>query len=250
MRNNVLQVFIIGLVLIGISGSAQADPITNRITIYPNQVPDEEEPRGNIGDAPGGFGTSSWQGPAGGAGHKSNWHARYNADGDYLSALFPDDVADLRISDLASISYYTKRPSGTLSGRDWWIQIYTRPQNEGDWYHDRFINNYNDHTETSDWTQYSTGSGMTFNSNGLGGTGEMSLTAFKTDFGNELIEMISVQTDSGWNGFDGYMDGLEITLMNGNVGQVDFAAVPAPGTILLFGSGLLWFGRRKSTKKS
>ena len=194
---------------------------TTTIQAFPIQVPDEELPRGNVGDAPAGFEPNSWQGPFSG---KSNWHARYLADGDYLSALFPADAATLTVGDLASISYFTKRPTGTAAGRDWWVQIYTRPTGSGDkasWYHDRFINNYASHTAIGTWTQYSTSSGMTFQSNGLGGP-VMNLATFIAAHGSELIEMISVQTNSAWNGFDGYMDGLEVALTNGEVGRVDF----------------------------
>ncbi len=195
---------------------------TTTIQALPIQVPDEELPRGNVGDAPAGFGPDSWQGPFVG---KSNWHARYLADGDYLSAIFPADAATLTVADLASVSYFTKRPTGTSAGRDWWIQIYTRPTGSGDnasWYHDRFINNYATHTDIGAWTQYSTSGAMTFQSNGLGGPVE-NFATFVANHGSELIEMISVQTNSGWNGFDGYMDGLEVVLTDGAIGRVDFA---------------------------
>lgn len=70
---------------------------------------------------------------------------------------------------------------------------------------------------------------MTFNENSCVGSGELTLEEMQTTYGTELVEMFSVQTNSGWNGFDGYMDGLEITLINGNVGQVNF--VPEPTTV-------------------
>ncbi len=201
---------------------AVSQAATTTIQVLPVQVPDEEWPRGNVGDAPTGFGLDSWQGPFVG---KSNWHARYLADGDSLSALFPADAATLTVADLASISYFTKRPTGTPAGRDWWIQVYTRPTGSGDkagWYHDRYINNYASHTSIDAWTQYSTSGAMTFQSNGWGGPVE-DLPTFIANHGSELIEMISVQTNSGWNGFDGYMDGLEIVLTNSEVGRVNFA---------------------------
>ncbi len=203
-------------ICMGLSLAVAAQAATTTIQIYPNNVPDESWPRVNPGDAPAGFGPNSWQGPATG---KSNWHARYLSDGDSLSALFPVDAATLTINDLASISYFTKRPAGTPAGRDWWITIYTRPLGPGmgdasSWYHAKFTNNYGSHTETDAWTQYSTDSGMTFNG--------MTLAALQGAAGGQLIEAITIQTNSGWNGFDGYVDGLEITLMNGNVGKVNF----------------------------
>ncbi|MBP1779485.1 MAG: hypothetical protein H6Q86_5496, partial [candidate division NC10 bacterium] len=177
---------------------------TTTIEVAPCEVPDEQPPRINSGDFPAGFGPDSWQGPATG---KSNWHAAYIADGDKLSALFPDDAATFKISDLASISYFTKRPVGTPAGRDWWVMIYTRPTGSGDcsWYKNRFINNYNDHTNEGSWTQYSTdGGAMTFNKNACGVGGEQTLTELITNHGTELIGAISIQTDSSWPGFDGY----------------------------------------------
>lgn len=223
--------------------SASAQAVTIQIDVQPGDVPDETEPRVNIGDAPSGYGPDSWQGPATG---KTNWHARYIADGDALSDLFPADVATMSIADLDEISYFTNRPSGTPAGRDWWIQIYTRKTGSGDdasWYHRRYINNYNDHTNIGNWTQYSTSGSMTFNRNSGAGGPEQTLAQLIAADGSDLIEMISVQTDSGWNGFDGYMDGLEITLTNGNVGQVNF--VPEPMTMALLGLGGLGLMRRK-----
>ncbi len=153
MKSRVTHRFSIFLLVIFCAGALAA--ATNTIYVSPDQVPDEQLPRLNVGDAPPGFGSSSWQGPATG---KSNWHARYLADGDALSLLFPADAPTLTINDLQEISYYTKRPAATPAGRDWWVQIYTRPTGSGDaagWYHDKFINNYNDHTATGSWTQYS-----------------------------------------------------------------------------------------------
>lgn len=209
--------------LVGVFGK------TLTLDVAPSDVPDEQPPRVNAGDAPLGFGPDSWQGPTTG---KSNWHARYLADGNALSKLFPTDAANLKISDIASISYFTNRPTGTPAGRDWWIQIYTRPTGSGDkssWYHDRFINNYASHASLDIWSQYSTVDGMTFQSNGWGGP-VLNFSAFVTAYGSQLVEMISVQTDSGWSGFDGYIDGLEIRLVNGNLARVNFGALTAGPT--------------------
>jgi hypothetical protein len=69
---------------------------------------------------------------------------------------------------------------------------------------------------------------MTFQSNGWGGP-VMDLATFISTHGSELIEMISVQTDSGWGGFDGYLDGLEVSLTNGKLGRVNFGHIPTCG---------------------
>lgn len=229
--------------MLPMGASVMAGTVT--LDVNPSMIPDETAPRVNAGDAPTGYGPDSWQGPATG---KTNWHARYIDDGDYLSVLFPSDAATMTVADLAEISYVTKRPTGTPAGRDWWIQIYTRPTGSGDkaaWYHDRYINNYNAHTNIGDWTEYSTDSGaMTFHSNGLGVVGESTLAQLIAAVGSEEVMMISIQTDSGWNGFDGYIDGLEITLNNGNVGKVNL--VPEPASLALMGlGGLVTLKRRR-----
>ncbi|MCO6046126.1 PEP-CTERM sorting domain-containing protein [Aeoliella sp. ICT_H6.2] len=227
---------------------AHANTMSTMVTIdvLPNTVPDEELPRNHLGDAPIGLGPDSWQGPATG---KSNWHARFQADGDYLTTLFPDEAATMTINDIANISYYTKRPTGTPAGRDWWIQIYTRPDGVDDtagWYGYKVTNNYHDHTDIGNWVEYSTFSDMTFSGGPL--VGENTLAEMQSDIGSELVEMISVQTDSGWNGFDGYIDGLRIELQSGSVGIVNFQAVPEPASIALVGvaavAGLAIYRRR------
>ena len=218
----------------------------------PGQVPDEQPPRANLGDAPTGFGPDSWQGSATG---KVNWHARYVADGDYLSVLFPTEAATLSIGDLQSISYYTKDAVGD-DNRDWWIKIYTRTDGIDDkssWYGYRFTSNYNDNVGTGAWQRHSTDASLTFSLDAGAGSGvEHNVAGLAASWGSEKIEMISVQTDSGWGGFDGYIDGLEIALTNGSVGRVNFEAVPLPaaawGGMLLLGTGGLARLRRKARK--
>jgi len=165
-------------------GALLCSPASSAVITHvalPGQVPDEQPPRVNAGDAPGGWGPDSWQGPASG---KTNWHARYRADGDYLSVLFPAAAAGLHIRDLASISYYTKADVATPAGRDWWIQIYTRPDGVDDtsgWYGYKFTNNYNEHSHDGSWQSWSTDAGMTFSL----GADELTLSALASDYGTE-----------------------------------------------------------------
>jgi len=215
-----------------LGGGARVDFGAPEVTlnVYPSMVPDEQQPLVHLGDAPSGFGPDSWQNAATG---KVNWHARYLADGDALSKLFPGQAATLTVNDLESIDYWTKRPAGTTAGQDWAIFLYTRARAgaDGTWFGFRFVNNYEEHTALDAWESYTTDSGMTFRKNSGTATGLMDFATLKAAYGTELVEMISVQTMSNWSGvFAGYMDGLTITLTNGKVGRVNFVRQPSVTT--------------------
>ncbi len=203
------------------------------LRIVPADVPDEQHPRINTNDAPPNSGPSSWRGPSAGTGNKSNWHAFYQPDGSgTLSALLPDAADTLTLADLASISYATKRPAGTPDGDDWWVTIYTRKKDDGhdagSWYRQRYHSNFTTHTVVDAWQRYSTAyytgavPRMTFDAAGDTIPVPVTLAQLGALVPTDQILAITVQTNSGWNGFEGSVDGLEVTLDDGSIGRVNF----------------------------
>lgn len=225
----------------GAFGATLAQASTTTITAYPHHVPDEEDPRGISGDAPSSaWGPGSWQGPLTG---KSNYHVWFSAQ---MEDLFGANH-DLRVRDLESLSYWTKKGTAIPAGRDWWMTIYTRPEGDGDdfsWYRNRLHSNYTGHASDNQWHQYQTSDNSLLFSDSYRNYGTYhTLGDFATgtpngwDYTTERIMSITLQTDSGWNGFDGYVDGLEITLTSGDVGRVNLEPVPEPGSLALLGVG-------------
>ena len=198
-----------------------------RLVVLPSEVPDEQPPR-VVADAPPDYGPEAWQAPAAG---KTNWHAWYDSDGSgTLSALFPDVAPTLTLRDIAALGYWTKRPTGTAAGRDWWLTIYTRPDAGDGWYHARYISNFDAHTAEDTWVRYSTATNsgdapaMTFRRQDASGSPvgpAMTLPQLAAQDGRGILS-VTVQTASGWTGFEGLVDGLEIALKDGRVGKVDF----------------------------
>lgn len=234
LRNFATAAVAVGMMAFGAS-SAMADTV--RLRVGPDTIPDENTPQ-IVNDAPTNFGPDSWQNSTIG---KVNWHARYGADGDYLTTLFGAATAStLKISDIKSISYNTNREAGAEANEDWSFYIYTRPVSSG-WYNNRFINNFDEHgMGTGEWQNWSTDVGMTFDT--VGGSNRRSLTALQADHGDELVEMFSIQTHSNFSGFEGLMDGIRIELHNGQVGILDFSGMPGVTVVPTPSAALAGFG--------
>lgn len=217
------------------------------ITLTPaDYVYDENAPRGVQGDAAPGWGTGSFQGPATG---KSNFHLMFDNE---LVDLFGAGH-NLTVGDLASISFWTKS-----TDFNWWLTIYTMHEGDGldsgSWYDSR-LHAYPG-AVTSDWTEWNTnvtGELLFYDTpRGLNGLALSDMVSGSTshDYSDEVIRMFTIQSNSGWDGFDGQIDGLTITLSNGTVGSVNLEPVPEPATMLLLGTGLIGLaGARRKLKK-
>lgn len=240
------------VLILTVSGTVSASVTT--IIALPADVPDEAEAIGSLTEYAPGWAAGSWQ---------ANGTAKTNY---YVSPvqLFGGDVT---IGQLASISYWTKKDSTHVTDpADWYLHIYTKPY-EGSpgssWYGNRinaepyFSENLVDPADT--WNQWVTGEGennrLRFfdSSSGYFGSytdGFLSDLTSDAAYKDQEILAFAIATGSGWAaGFEGYLDGLSIELTNGDVGNVNFEAVPAPGAILLGGIGVClvgWLRRRRT----
>ena len=208
---------------------------------------------GNAGTSAPGFVSGSWQSP--GVGGKSESYIA-------ASTLFPTFGA-VTINDLASISYWTNK-SGTTADVDWTFLIYTAPTGIGTGdvspgYHSRlnaepyFTQTPNASVTANTWHEWTSGgaNALLFYDQPRGGSfGTYAdptladLQAGTVTWGNSVtydyrtsadtISYFSLQTGSAWaNGFNGLVDGMTITLKNGDVGIVNFEATAAGAAVPL-----------------
>lgn len=210
----------------GLSASTKA--ATTNLTLYSNVPTDESTPR-TVADAPNvQFGPDSWQNTA-----LAN-PAKVNA---YVtpSALFGHSVT---ISDIASISYFTKTSAGQVN---WFLNIYTDPELGGDasWYGQKFTNSdYGSYAADGAWHSNNVSLLTRTNSAGAAIGPDEGLAAWKASYGSKMIQYFSPQTSSINNDTDSQIDGLVVTLTNGDIGNVNFAAVPLPAAVWA-GMGLM-----------
>jgi len=174
---------------------------------------------------------------------------------------------DVKISELESIAYWTKKDTThAVSAPDWYLLIYTEPYSGSpgsSWYGNRihtepyFSESINDPANT--WNQWQTDAGkdnrLRFYDGSSGYLGSYTdgfledLTS-DPDLKDQEILYIAVSTGSGWaSGFTGRVDGLVIELANGDVGRLNLEPVPEPISMIFFGTGVVgvfgYVARRK-----
>lgn len=221
-------------------GAAHAASTTNTTVTPTSAVYDSNHVEGVSGDSAPGFPYGSLK-----------------SDGvDKTDMYFtPTDLFghSVTLGDIASMSYWTKKGENhVVNPADWYLNIYTSPYS-GDvssatWYGDRigtepyFADNLNDPANT--WNNWTTGGAQNklrfFEStNGYFGSytdpdwaAFVSGDALSGDpYAGHTVSLFSVQTGSAWaNGFEGQVDGLTITLKNGDVANVNFEPDMTPNS--------------------
>jgi hypothetical protein len=234
------------LVLVASQAESHAD-ITN-VTLYPNFA-GADGVAGNTSTSATGFSSSSWQESSSSKGEV------------YIpaSSLFASPV---KIADIASITYWTDKGT-TAADPDWSLYLYTALQSSGNsasWYHSRLTAEpYFTNTPSvapNTWHQWSTGGSdplRFYDSNRDGGVfgtyTDPTLAALQSstvpvnwptsntsvNYSQEVVNLFSLQTGSAWSsGFNGLVDGLTITLFNGDVANVNLEAVPEPASLFVW----------------
>ncbi len=230
MKTKLLTICVVAAMVLCVTNITLAATIT--VTALPAQVPDEAEAIGSETEYATGWATGCWQ---------ANGTAKTNY---YVTPqqLFGRD--NVTISELASISYWTKKDSlHTVDASDWYLIIYTKPYTGSpgsSWYGNRinsepyFSESLNDLAST--WNQWVADADqdnrLRFFDSSSGYYGSytdpfLSDLTSNVDYKDQEIMFFVINTASGWAaGFDGYVDGLSIELTGGDIGNVNFEAVP------------------------
>ncbi len=260
MLNRVLHS---GVVILGVVGCcfmaaiAKADSLTFVSNSPTNFAYDSSTHAvGAPGFAPG-FGSSSWAAPG------------VPTTKIYFSptTLFSNLTSALTLGDIASISYFTDNGgvSHIVNQTDWYLQIYTTNLlNDNSHFYDHRVT-----TEPYFAKNLSDGLGFNKFTSAAGPTNELrffdaiggyfgsytdgSLQDIQVPLGNQYIKLFSLGIGSASaTGFTGKLDGLTVTLKNGNVGTVNFegpTVAPLPSTawmgMSLFGLLGMAYGARR-----
>ncbi len=203
--------------------------------------PDKPRPTALYQPGPTGFGSSSYW---------SNPGEAYTA-----FRMSPKDifgVSGVTMSELASVSYWTKNTEAGNSGfSDWQLKIYT----EGDathWYGKRFMFDRPSNLTTG-WTPSSTATtlGVKWIANKMNGhywlkpsSSTDTLLGLGSSYGGEKIMFMDIVASCGSSGclpVKSYLDGVNVALRNGDSATMNLT-VPEPGNLALMLLGMVGLG--------
>lgn len=238
------------------AASATAQTTTN-LTLYPNYPGLQGAgPIGIDGDSPSGWEDGCW---------RANVATGAVSPNHFTSIILdPMDLFgrnDVRVNELASVSYYTKK-AGAAGAVDWFFQFYTKPyagSPGATWYGHRinaepyFSGSLN--APANQWNQWQTDDNtdnrLRFydsSNNYFGGYSDpfldslagltypiaaWNLNAAYNDLGPQEIMYFNLGLGTAWaGGFQGRIDGIRIELTDGSVAYVNLENFPAPAIAL------------------
>lgn len=238
------------------AATATAQTTTN-LTLYPNYPGLQGAgPVGIDGDSPAGWENGSWRANVATGAVSPNHFTSIN--------LLPMDLFgrdDVRVDELASVSYYTKK-AGAAGSVDWFFQFYTKPYAGSPgaaWYGHRinaepyFSQSLN--APAGQWNQWQTDNGpdnrirfYDSSNNYFGGYSDpfldslagmtypipaWNLNSAYNDLGPQEIMYFNLGLGTAWaGGFLGQIDGIRIELTDGSVAYVNLENFPAPAIAL------------------
>lgn len=259
-----------------VSMIAAAGTANSQVVFYPGDgITDTTDPIGVAGDAAPGFGTGSFQ--ANGATKTAIQFSPEVLFGAGASFTVSD------IANVSFWTKQDAMPSDPGTYLNWYLELYTAPEGDGQddsWYRKRinfepyFSPDLSDANQPANtWVQWSTDASANqlrvFDANrGASGSvfgtytdpflsdiqvGPIDWSSFNAAYSstpatyeNDEVWFMSIATGSGWaNGFEGLVDGVTVTLNNGNTATIDFEAIPAPGAASLMALAGLAAARRR-----